>query len=167
LLEIAVINEGWDVSTDWQVLAEKAVNAALDETPYTALRKAVSDIEIAIRLTNDEEVHALNLQYRGKDKPTNVLSFPGFEPDELQALPGRTDPEIMLGDIVLAQGVCAREAADKGIDIMAHAAHLIIHGTLHVLGHDHADDREADAMESLEIAAMHSLGYNNPYEDKH
>jgi probable rRNA maturation factor len=166
LLEIAVINEYWDVSTDWQALAGKAVNAALDQTPYAALRKAVSDIEIAIRLTNDEEVHALNLQYRGKDKPTNVLSFPSVTPTELDVLHKGTDPEILLGDIVLAHGVCAREAGDKGIDMAAHATHLIIHGTLHLLGLDHADDTEAEAMESLEIAAMHSLGYDNPYEDK-
>ena len=98
---------------------------------------------MSVRLTGDDEVRALNAQWRGKDKPTNVLSFPMAERRRARA--DRDDgPELMLGDIVLARGVCAAEAADKGVALEDHAAHLIVHGTLHLLGYDHDDDDDAE-----------------------
>ena len=96
-----------------------------------------------MRLTSDAEVRALNAEWRGKDKPTNVLSFPMAEADELDDADA-DGPELMLGDIVLARGVCAAEAADKAISIEAHASHLLVHGTLHLLGYDHHDDDAAE-----------------------
>ena len=123
-------------------------------------------VEIAVRLTDDEEVRALNRDFRGKDKPTNVLSFPQVQPDLLETLANSDDGEILLGDIVLARETFAREAAEKGISLADHATHLIVHGTLHLVGYDHMDDVAAAAMEALEVKALASLGIANPYADQ-
>jgi probable rRNA maturation factor len=166
MLDIALINEGWDASLDWPLLAQGAVGAAFGATLYNDLASGPVIIEISVRLTSDTEVHGLNKAYRDKDKVTNVLSFPMLEAEELSALASAQFPEILLGDIVLAQGVCAAEAADKGIALADHATHLIVHGTLHLLGFDHMDELEAEAMEALEIAALAGLGIANPYGDQ-
>lgn len=113
----------------------------------------------------DAEVRALNREWRAKDKPTNVLSFPMLERAALLALSADGPPEL-LGDIALAQETCAREAADKGISLEAHAAHLIVHGLLHLAGHDHETSPEdARAMENLEIKALALMGLEDPYGD--
>ena len=119
-------------------------------------------VELSVRLASDAEVHALNSEWRGKDKPTNVLSFPMAEPDELE-IADAAGPELMLGDIILARGVCAAEAADKGIPLESHAAHLMVHGTLHLLGYDHMDDDSAADMEAREMRALARLGIADPY----
>jgi probable rRNA maturation factor len=165
MIDVVVINEGWDSTTDWEALAHKAAHAAIAQTPYVALARCTATVEIAIRLTTDGEVHGLNNDYRGKDKPTNVLSFPMFEAGALAGLPNSSAPEILLGDIVLARGVCAAEAAEKEIPVLTHATHLIVHGVLHLLGYDHIDDAEAESMEKLERAAMAALGHSDPYGD--
>jgi len=109
-------------------------------------------------------VQTLNAQYRQKDKPTNVLSFPMVQADLLDTIGQNSDDgEVLLGDIVLAYGVCASEAAEKNISIEHHATHLIVHGTLHLLGYDHMEDHEAEAMERIEIDALGSLGLEDPY----
>ena len=154
----------WDSSVAWGPLAERATHAAVAESAFPQLATTLRSIEIALRLTSDEEVRALNAQWRGKDEPTNVLSFPMAEPDDF-ADPGLAGgPELMLGDLVLAHTVCATEAADKAIAIEAHAAHLMIHGTLHLLGYDHHDDQTAEDMEARETRALARLGIANPYE---
>ena len=107
--------------------------------------------EISLVLTNDASIRRLNRDYRGKDKPTNVLSFPTIE------APG------LLGDIVLARETILREAEDKGVSFKHHFTHLIIHGLLHLLGHDHQTEAEAEKMEAIEIAALAKLGIANPY----
>ena len=165
MIDIATLREDpWDPATDWDALATRAVLAAIARTPQDEWTTHPVQIEVAVRLTSDDEVHTLNRQYRGKDKPTNVLSFPMVQPDLLDTVTqGSDDGEVLLGDIVLAHGVCAREAADKGIAVATHATHLIVHGTLHLLGHDHGDDVEAEAMEGLERAALRSLGIADPY----
>ena len=123
-------------------------------------------LSTSLLFTSDEEVHALNKEWRGKDKPTNVLSFPMLERGELLDLAAEGPPE-MLGDLALAHGTCAREASEKGISLEDHATHLLIHGLLHLAGHDHVDsDAQAEAMEALEIAALAKLGIADPYGDR-
>ena len=156
----------WPDALDWEVRAAEAVAAALALTPYAALADAAPLVEVSVRLTDDEEVHTLNRDFRGKDKPTNVLSFPQVQADLLDGLANSDDGEILLGDIVLARETCAREAAEKGISLAAHATHLIVHGTLHLVGYDHVDDHGAAAMEALEVKALASLGIANPYVDQ-
>jgi probable rRNA maturation factor len=156
-------DEEWDSSTDWARLAEAAARAAIAESFYPRLAEAARPAELSIVLTSDEEVRALNAEWRGKDKPTNVLSFPQAEPDELAAA-DRPGPELMLGDIVLAHGVCTREAEEKAVSLEDHAAHLLVHGTLHLLGLDHQDDDTATDMEARETRALARLGIANPYE---
>ena len=161
--EIAIDADGeWDSSSGWDELARTAAAAAIAESAFPQLDSSDRTVELSVRLTSDAEVHALNAEWRGKDKPTNVLSFPMAEPDQLgQAVsPG---PELMLGDIVLARGVCAAEAAGKAISIEAHASHLLVHGTLHLLGYDHGDDEAAADMEAREVRALARLGIADPY----
>jgi probable rRNA maturation factor len=148
----------WPPATDWQALANRAAAAAMAGAGII-----LPTAEISLRLTTDAEVHTLNRDYRGKDKPTNVLSFPQYAPEEIADLPGDDAPEILLGDIVLALETCAMEATDKGISLADHVGHLIIHGTLHLVGHDHIEDAAAEEMEALEVKALASLGIGNPY----
>jgi len=156
----------WPDPLDWEARAAEAAAAALALTPWAGLADAAPLVEIAVRLTDDAEVHALNRDFRGKDKPTNVLSFPQVQADLLDTLSNSDDGEILLGDIVLARETCAREAVEKGISISDHATHLIVHGTLHLVGYDHMDDAGAQAMEVLEVKALASLGIANPYADQ-
>ena len=113
-------------------------------------------------LTDDAAVRALNAQWRGKDRPTNVLSFPAATPDEI-ARARAGGPPLLLGDVVLALETCRREAAEQGKPLADHVAHLVVHGVLHLLGHDHEDDAEADRMERLETAILAELGIADPY----
>ena len=166
MLEIDIeSDEEWDSSTDWSLLVRRAAESALAESAFPRLAKGARPVEISVRLTGDEEVRALNSEWRGKDKPTNVLSFPMTEADEL-ANAGGEGPELMLGDIVLARGVCEREAAEKAVPVETHATHLLVHGTLHLLGYDHLDDEEAADMEGREVRALARLGIGDPYEVK-
>jgi probable rRNA maturation factor len=164
MLEVALeADEEWDSSSSWERLAQDAAHAAVAESAFPGLAKSERPVEISVRLTGDEEVRALNAEWRGKDKPTNVLSFPMLDPAEIQQTVG-DGPELMLGDIILARGVCESEAADKGIAVEDHATHLLVHGTLHLLGYDHHDDDEAADMEARETRALARLGIANPYE---
>jgi probable rRNA maturation factor len=167
MIDVAVINEGWGNSTDWDALASRAVAATMGRTAYQALAASDMPVEIAIRLTSDEAVHLLNRDYRGKDSATNVLSFPMIDPADLATLlpaHGPAQGEVLLGDIVLAQGVCKTEAAERAITLEAHTTHLIVHGVLHLVGFDHIEDEEAGAMESLERVVLQELGLHDPYE---
>jgi probable rRNA maturation factor len=162
VIDIDVLVEaGWDEKFDWQKLGGAAVLAALSVSAYAGL--ATSPAELAVRLTSDDAVQTLNRTWRGKDEATNVLSFPMADPDELDHVSGAP---LMLGDIALASGVCAREAADKGISVADHATHLIVHGVLHLLGYDHIDAGDADEMESLERVALAKLGLADPYGEQ-
>jgi len=161
-LDIAIDTDAeWDSSTGWDELARAAATAAIAESAFPQLGQGERPVELSIRLTSDAEVHALNAEWRGKDKPTNVLSFPMAEIAELEEV--SAGPELMLGDIILAHGVCAEEAADKAIPIDRHAAHLMVHGTLHLLGYDHTDETSAADMESREVRALARMGIADPY----
>ena len=165
MIETALIRESPWPNANWQTIADQAVESALRASPQAELADISSTVEISVRLTSDEQVHALNRQYRQQDKPTNVLSFPMVQPDLIETLADTDDGEVLLGDIVLAYGVCAGEAEEKGVPLPDHAAHLIVHGVLHLLGHDHMNDAEAEAMEAIERSAMAAMGLHDPYED--
>jgi len=159
-LDIA-IEEPWP-SGDWESLAARAAEAAAQAAPELASDR----LSASVLLTSDDEIKALNREWRGRDAPTNVLSFPMLARDELLGLSADGPPEL-LGDVVLAHETCAREADAKGISLEAHAAHLIVHGLLHLAGYDHETSPEdADAMEALETKALAVLGIADPYGER-
>lgn len=112
--------------------------------------------ELTVRLVEPDESQALNRDYRGKDKPTNVLSFPFEAPPGLDDLP-------LLGDLIICHAVVAREAAEQGKPLTHHYAHMVVHGTLHLLGYDHIEDADADAMEALEREILAGFDIPDPY----
>ncbi|MBO9874007.1 MULTISPECIES: rRNA maturation RNase YbeY [Xanthomonas] len=124
-----------------------------------ALKGRIREADLAIRLVDDREGRALNQHYRGKDYATNVLSFPAELPEGLPK--GVKLP--LLGDLVICAPVVAREAAEQDKPLSAHYAHLTVHGVLHLLGWDHEDDKEAEAMEQLEREILADLGVSDPY----
>ena len=154
----------WDSRTAWGALADKAAKSAIAHSRFVGLLDSAVTAELSVRFTGDDEVRALNSDWRGKDKATNVLSFPMVEPELLDQLGKAGGGELLLGDVVLAHGICAAEAADKDIPVADHAAHLIVHGTLHLLGYDHeTGDADADEMERVERAALAAMGIADPY----
>lgn len=160
-MELEFDIEHWP-SGEWEELAGRASEAAADIEPALANPR----LTVSLLFTSDAEIHGLNREWRQRDKPTNVLSFPMLTREELLALLPDGPPE-MLGDIALAHETCAREAAEKGVSLEDHATHLLIHGLLHLAGHDHVEsDAEAEAMEKLEIAALAKLGIADPYGDR-
>ncbi|HEY6663374.1 MAG TPA: rRNA maturation RNase YbeY [Sphingomicrobium sp.] len=163
MLEIAFdADDEWDSSKRWEPLVRKAAEAAIAESAFPDLMESDRAIEMSVTLTGDDEVQALNAKWRGKDKPTNVLSFPMA--DDLDfARSNVAGPELLLGDIILAHGVCEAEASEKGVPFEQHATHLLVHGTLHLLGYDHQDDKQASDMEAREVRALARLGIANPY----
>jgi probable rRNA maturation factor len=120
-----------------------------------AALRGKSEVELTLRLVDREESRKLNSRYRGKDQPTNVLSFPGEFP------PGLDLP--LLGDIVICAPLVGAESEAQNKPLPAHWAHLVIHGVLHLLGHDHQDECEAVEMEAIEVELLASLGFENPY----
>ena len=165
MLEIAVeTDEEWDSSRSWDELVRRAAEAAVAESAFPELATAMGPVEISVLLTGDEKVRDLNSEYRGKPEPTNVLSVPMIDIENLRDT-NVAGPELLLGDIILAHGVCEAEARDKDVSIEQHATHLVVHGTLHLLGYDHVDDGEATDMEAREIRALKRLGIANPYEE--
>ena len=151
----------WPDQTDWADLAERALGALASLAPELANPR----LSASLLFTDDAEVQALNRDWRGKDKPTNVLSFPMLDRADLLALAPDGPPEL-LGDIALAYETCAREAADKTVTLTDHATHLLIHGLLHLAGHEHeTSPADAAAMEMIEIKALALLGIADPYGD--
>ena len=158
-LDIAI--ESWPEG-DWEGLAARAAASTLEVAPELANPR----LSASLLLTSDEAVHALNRAWRDTDKPTNVLSFPMLSREGLLALPAE-GPEMMLGDIALAHETCAREAAEEGVSLTDHAAHLFVHGLLHLAGYDHeTSPADAEKMEALEIKALAQLGITDPYGDR-
>jgi probable rRNA maturation factor len=155
------IEDPWPAGP-WNELAERAAAAAEAVAPELASLR----LSASLLFTSDDEIHALNRDWRQRDKPTNVLSFPMLERADLLELAPEGPPEL-LGDIALAYETCAREAEDKGIPLEHHAAHLIVHGLLHLAGHDHEiSTADAEAMEALETKALAICGIADPYGDR-
>jgi probable rRNA maturation factor len=160
-MDLDVDIEGWPAG-EWADLALVAADAVEGVAPELANARLTASVLFA----TDDEVQALNRDWRAKNKPTNVLSFPMLARHELRALTPDGPPE-MLGDLALAHETCAQEAAEKGIPLQHHAAHLLVHGFLHLAGYDHeAGAAEAEAMEALEIKALAQLGIADPYGDR-
>lgn len=149
-VDLLIEADGWSALPEAEALSGRAVTAALRAAGSRA-RGGVS-----LLFTDDARMRALNRQWRGHDKPTNVLSFPAAAPQAAETAP-------FLGDVALAYETVAREAADEGKTLAQHVTHLVVHGTLHLLGHDHEVDAEAEAMEALERAALAELGLPDPY----
>ena len=127
----------------------------IEQWATAAVQPKSDEVEMTVRIVDEAESNALNLNYRGKDRPTNVLSFPFECPDEVE-LP-------LLGDLVICRQVVEREAQEQDKPLMAHWAHMVVHGSLHLLGYDHIEDDEAEEMESLETQIMTGLGFADPY----
>ena len=147
------------VSVDIQIASRSQHipgNTALEHWAAIAVGTHKSNAEISLRIVDKEESQALNNQYRGKDKPTNVLSFPAEFPAEVD-IP-------FLGDLVICAPIVEQEAQTQQKSIDVHWAHMVIHGTLHLLGYDHIEDSEAEQMEALEIQLLASMEYPNPYQ---
>lgn len=163
-IEVEVEAPAWDeAGLAWDQLAAEAVNAAVRATPYATLDQWPDvAVEVSLRFVDDETIRELNRDYRGKDSATNVLSFPMAEPEELED-PKFLGKEFLLGDIVIAHETTRTEAQAQDKLLAAHVTHLIVHGTLHLLGYDHETDEEAEAMESLERSILASLGVPDPY----
>ncbi len=160
-MDLEIDIEDWPAG-EWEALAERVAQAVADIAPELANPR----LSVSLLLTSDAEVHTLNREWRERDKPTNVLSFPMLARDELLEL-APDGPPVLLGDLALAHATCAREAAEKGISLEDHAAHLMVHGFLHLAGHDHVDsDVQAEAMEAIEIAALAKMGIPDPYGDR-
>ena len=152
-VEIVQRSDQWRAAGLDERLVERAAQCA-----FLAAQRGGGDAEVAIVLSADEEVRALNATWRRSDKPTNVLSFPAAD----HGTPH--DEPRMLGDVVLAFETVSAEAQASAIDFADHTAHLVVHGVLHLLGHDHENDDEARAMEALERHVLAGLGIADPYE---
>jgi probable rRNA maturation factor len=162
MIELEVdIEEPWP-SAEWEALAARSADAAAQVAPELANTR----LSASLLFTSDAEVHALNREWRERDQPTNVLSFPMLERGDLLALAADGPPEL-LGDVALAHETCAREASEKGVPLADHAAHLIVHGLLHLAGYDHEiSAADAEAMEALETKALAMMGVADPYGDR-
>ena len=153
-IDIRIAVAGWRTALpNPNAAIRKAVRAAL-----AAELPAKAETSLSILLTDDAEMRKLNAGWRAKDKPTNVLSFPA----ENAVDPAR--PPAFLGDVALGLATCKREAREQGKPFANHVAHLIVHGVLHLLGYDHMDDEQAEAMEPLETDILASLGIADPYK---
>ncbi len=154
IVSIEVENESWPSLADFEDVVRQAVASAL-----VAANEDVSGCEVSLLFTDDAAIAELNAEWRGKGSPTNVLSFPTAE--DMPLPEGEPRP---LGDIVLAYGVISREAVEQGKTLRDHTVHLIVHGTLHLIGYDHETDDDAEEMERLETGILKGLGISNPYE---
>ncbi|HLV07738.1 MAG TPA: rRNA maturation RNase YbeY [Croceibacterium sp.] len=155
------VEEPWPEG-EWEALVTRTAEAAAKVAPELANPR----LSASVLFTSDAEIRELNREWRDRDKPTNVLSFPMLSREDLLQL-GTSGPPEMIGDIALAHETCAREASEKGIPFDHHVAHLVLHGFLHLAGHDHEiSDDDAEAMEASEIKALALLGIADPYGDR-
>jgi probable rRNA maturation factor len=151
IVDVEVVDPAWLAAGDVDILAQDAIAATLVEVG----KRVHPDAEISVRLCDDDEIRALNLAWRNKDKATNVLSFPSPA--------GDCGP--LLGDIVVAFEYVSEEARDAGRSLRDHLAHMLVHGMLHLLGFDHENESEAEKMEALERRILAKLGIDDPYSE--
>ncbi|MHA7775167.1 rRNA maturation RNase YbeY [Roseibium sp. M-1] len=154
-IDLSIEAGAWPDEDDLAELADRAVAAAFSEAGL----QVMEGTEVSLLFTDDGTIQGLNAKWRGKDKPTNVLSFPGSDPEGDVYGP-------LLGDIVFAYETVAAEADDMGIEFNDHLTHLTVHGLLHLFDYDHQESDEAELMESLEKAILASLGIDDPYADR-
>jgi probable rRNA maturation factor len=158
--EVLIVADAWKSEPEADAVIQRAVAIAAEMTDADT-----ADAELAVMLTDDAGIRTLNSNWRGIDKPTNVLSFPALR------LPTRVagaddDVPPMLGDIAIAYETARREADDEQKPFDHHLSHLTIHGFLHLVGYDHETDDEAEAMEALEVEILAQLGIPDPYADR-
>lgn len=156
--EVLVVADCWQSEPEADAVIQRAIAAAAD-----AIDDDVAEAEIAVMLTDDAGIRTLNSNWRGIDKPTNVLSFPALQPEGARK-PG--EAPRMLGDIAIAYETTKREADAEGKPFEHHLSHLAIHGFLHLIGYDHENDADAEEMESLETEILEQLGIPDPYADR-
>jgi len=161
-IDVSFLSRSWlenmlDVEDRCHVAAQAAFDGAGQSFPGGA--------EVSIVLADDEQVRRLNRDYRDQDKATNVLSFASLDGDDMPAAPADGAGPVLLGDIIIAFGVTASEAETEAKSLADHLAHLVVHGMLHLLGHDHMEPDEADRMEALERDILGRMGIADPYEE--
>lgn len=145
-------------------LGRKCIKTALAQAKLPALARSRTHFDVAVVLTNDKDIHGINLQWRGFDKPTNVISFAaldGMMAQDVKLIPPKTP--LPLGDIIVSYQTLKRESSAQGKELKAHYAHLMVHGLLHLLQYDHINDKDARQMEKLERRILHTLGFDDPY----
>ena len=147
------------IELDLQLAVENEQGLPTEQDIQLWLNKTIpqfqENAELTVRIVDTQESHQLNHEYRGKDKPTNVLSFPFEAPPGIEL--------DLLGDLIICRQVVEKEAEEQNKPLLAHWAHMVVHGSLHLLGYDHIEDDEAEEMESLETEIMQAMGYEDPY----
>lgn len=159
MTEVLIVADAWNSEPDADAVIQRAVAVAAEMADADT-----ADAELAVMLTDDAGIRTLNSNWRGIDKPTNVLSFPALRPPT--GVSGADDIPPMLGDIAIAYETARREADDEQKPFDHHLSHLAVHGFLHLVGYDHETDDEAEAMEALEIEILAQLGIPDPYADR-
>jgi probable rRNA maturation factor len=161
-IAVSTVDPSWStISPDAAKLLRRSARRAFAAAGAAGWRGSKVGHEVSFMLTDDKSMRKLNRSYRGKDKPTNVLSFAS-----LDGAKPKTSVPWLLGDIVLAAGVIAREARQQAKELDHHLSHMAVHGMLHLMGYDHEDDADAEIMEALEIEALAGMGIANPYETR-
>ena len=161
--EVLIVADGWRAEPDAEAVIHRAIAAAAEFVHAESGEADSGEAELAVMLTDDAGIRTLNSNWRGIDKPTNVLSFPALQPT---GAGGPDDAPRMLGDIAIAYETTRKEADDEQKPFDHHLSHLAVHGFLHLMGYDHETDDDAEAMEGLEQEILAQLGIPNPYADR-
>ena len=156
--EVLVVSDCWQSEPDAEAVIQRAIATAAE-----MVDAGIGEAELAVMLTDDAGIRTLNLNWRGIDKPTNVLSFPALPPTGSS---GPDDAPRMLGDIAIAFETTRKEADDEQKPFDHHLGHLAVHGFLHLIGYDHENDADAEQMETLEQEILAQLGIPDPYADR-
>jgi len=163
ITEVLVVADCWHSEPEAEAIIHRAIAAAAEFVDARLVDKGIGEAELAVMLTDDCGIRTLNSNWRGIDRPTNVLSFPALQPTG-PGSPG--DPPRMLGDIAIAYETTRKQADDEQKPFDHHLSHLAVHGFLHLIGYDHEKDDDAEAMETLEQEILARLGIPDPYADR-